>query len=238
MVFEKLHNHDRQHHAQHGLHGIGDHAGTPYGQARLRSRFLSGLVVSRDGMRWARAVPWEGRARSGAGFHWRSALSASSSASTLWPPSCGELRFEVVILAGGSQLVEGLGGGFFLGDGLLETVELGEGVIGVAHAGHGFGHFALRGGGVLARDQRGGGALALFDLALELGRPAASASRWRPWRIRRRSAWRRPADRIRPSWREPSWRGLRCRRRAPGRRGPSTPATGARTSDTRRPGEL
>src|SRR5271157_5459644 len=49
----------------------------------------------------------------------------------------GELLFEVVILAGGGELIEGLGGGFFARHGFFELAERGEGVIGVAHARHG-----------------------------------------------------------------------------------------------------
>ena len=33
----------------------------------------------------------------------------------------GELRFQIVVFAGGGELVEGLGGGLFLGDGLLRS---------------------------------------------------------------------------------------------------------------------
>src|ERR1039457_3526850 len=68
----------------------------------------------------------------------------------------GELLFQIVVFARGSQLIESLSGGLFLGYGFFEAVEGGEGVVGAAHPGQRFGDFALRLCGVLAGDQGGG----------------------------------------------------------------------------------
>ena len=96
------------------------------------------------------------------------AFSASSSASTLWLPSCANCASRSSSLPAEASWSNALAVASSLETVSSKRLSCGEGVVGAAHARHGFGHLALRHGGVLARHQRGGGPLALFDLALQL----------------------------------------------------------------------